>query len=84
MPTRRGYRRRVKKDDEPSAIGTAASKVGGAIKTGTKKVLEGYLAGTQKLADKVESVLPESMTSYDRSGRGGRGRGGRGMRGRGR
>lgn len=79
MPTRRGYRgRRTKKDDEKKP-----SKVASAVKSGTKKVLGGYLNATQKLADKVQSVLPEEMTSYDRSGRsrgGYRGRRGRGSR----
>ena len=49
-----------------------AGKIGDAVKSGAKKVVEGYLKGTQKLADKIQSVLPE--VEYDRSGRGGRGR----------
>lgn len=86
MPTlRKGYRRQAKEklpNAEKKMISvkpqTRAGKVGDALKKGATTVIKGYLKGTQKLADKVQSVLPE--TTYDRSGNGGRGRRGRGGR----
>lgn len=53
--------------------------MGQKIKSTAAKGLNMYLKGTQKLADKIESALPESMTKPSpRSG--GRGRGRRGYR----
>lgn len=55
--------------------------MGNKIKDVAKKGIEGYLKGTQKLADKITEVLPESMTKpAPRSGRGRSGRRGYGSR----
>ena len=57
MPTRRGYSRRS--SSPASNFGEAVKK---ATVSGTKKVLGGYLKGTQKAADYIGSKLPEKMT----------------------
>lgn len=55
--------------------------MGKVIKKAAEKGINAYLKGTQALADKIESKLPESVrgSSDGRRGRGGgrRGRGGR-------
>jgi len=63
MPTRRGSRR----TSQPTAAGEAVRSFGQAVanatKTGTKKVLGGYLNATNKAADYISSKLPEKMKS---------------------
>lgn len=97
MPTRRGYARRQqqKKNDEPSAAGTAIKNFGEAVAKATytagkpivdktkqvvKGGLESYLKGTQKAADYIESKIPESMKPKPYSPRGGYRRRGPGRR----
>ena len=80
MPTRRrgGGRGR-------SSRGEGDYKMGDAIKNVAKKGIEGYLKGTQKLADKIDAAIPkgvkDTMKKYTQTrirGRRGRGRNGTG------
>jgi len=74
MPTR-GRRGRSSKSS-----GEGDYSMGSKIKAGAKKGIEGYLKGTQKLADKITTAFPRSGSTSGRRGAGGR-RGGRGRSG---